>query len=475
MLKRIESAEIAYLSGRTQEALADLTAIAAEDPENHRARLSLGVIYHALGQFEEAGNCFSRILESDPDNVEATVDLVLTHISQKDFVSAKNFLSETLAKDDGNFFYWNLLSKVEAALDNFSSSIACARKSLALNPAQSGLPMGTKTLDSNKIMSAHMFRRHAEQTKKKMRVFLNETPDPELNLLLDGLAPYFDIERVMSFKYGVYRDSAGEADVIWLEGLSNNSVYFLNDAEHLKNKLVIARLSREDVLGGAASKVSFANASLVTFESYFLRDLFLRDNPKIRDESSLQVFLKMFDAKDYDHVPRYGNKRIASVLPDDIAPAEFILLLEAFLVINRKFPETELHIDRTPRNLEKDFHANQFLTENGMGYKVHFHARESDPRNFLNENHCILSAETFAGGPGNLEALMLGLKPLIRSSPGAMELYHEHCLWKNVTELPDLYENPPDTMKISGCVREIHKTESILPQYVQKFITLKWC
>jgi hypothetical protein len=239
--------------------------------------------------------------------------------------------------------------------------------------------------------------------------------------------------------------------------------------------MVLVRLSRDEVLGGIAKKVSFMDAGLIIFESYNLRDLFLQDNPLIKDEQVLQVFLKAVDTKLFDFSPRYGNKRIAAIIPKNYEMAEFILLLEAFLAINRKHPDTELHLDCGLRNINKDYHVNQFLMENGIGYKVHFHSYGNELHNFLNENHYILSSETFSGAKGNIEALMMGLKPLIHSSPGALELYPESCLWKNLHDIVTLFENPPDTVKISQCLRDIHKPDSIISQYVQKFITMKWC
>jgi tetratricopeptide (TPR) repeat protein len=474
MLERIESAEIAYLSGRTQEALSILIGIVAEDDQNLRALCSLGVIYHALGQYDDAKNCFMKILAADRDNLEANVNLILTYISQEDFLAAKDFLDDSLSRNDANFIYWNLLSKVEASLDNFSSSIACARRSLSINPDQAELSVNPGSLDSNKIMFEYMFQKHAESEKKKMSFFLNGGANPEIEVLSERLSKYFSVEKVMSFKYDVYQKAASDADIIWIEGLSNNSVYFLNDKEYLKGKMVVVRLSREDVLAGAAKKVSFAEAGLVILESYYLRDLFLQDNPILKDENVLQVFTKAVDTRHFNFTPKFGSKRICSIIPRNFEMAEFIYLLEAFLVINRKFPDTELHLDCGLRNINNDIHANQFLLENGIGYKVHFHSYGNELKNFLADNHYILSAETFSGGPGIVEALMLGLKPLIHSSPGAIELYPENCLWRNLSELIPLYENPPDTIKISQCLMDIHDPKAVVTQYIQKFITLKW-
>ncbi|MDR2460109.1 MAG: tetratricopeptide repeat protein [Deltaproteobacteria bacterium] len=475
MHEQIAASELAYLSGRTLEALSTLQAVICDEPDNARALLSLGVIHHALGQYEDAKSSFGKVLLIEKDNKEATKYMALTLISQKDYLTARKFLEDYLAKNQHDYQALNLMSSLEAFLDNFASSVSYARRSLLLEPGQRKRSEKSRSIEPGKIMFWDLYHRHTENEKRDVAMFLTGTENTEVDLLSDWLGDYFNIESVMSFKYDVYQKAASLNDIVWLEGLSNNMVYFLNDRESLKGKLIILRLSREDILSGAAKKLSFQDASLIIFESYYLRDQFLKDNPVLKSDVALEVFLKAYDIKNYEYSSRSGNTLIASVIPNNYEMAEFILLLEAFLMINKKYPETELHLMSGIKTPENEFHVNQFIMENGIGYKVFFHGHGQELKTFLAKNHYFLSAETFSGGPGSVEALMLGLKPLIHASPGAIELYPESCLWKNLSEVVHLYENPPDGARVSQCLREIHKPATIVSQYIQKFITMKWC
>jgi glycosyltransferase involved in cell wall biosynthesis len=251
-------------------------------------------------------------------------------------------------------------------------------------------------------------------------------------------------------------------------------VYFLNERGSLDGKKVAVRLSREDVLDGAARKVSFARADAIFFESYVLRELFLSGRPDIRSGTPLEVVIRAADTRGFAFIPRYGQKRIASVIPKSYESAEFILLLEAFLAIHRKHPETELHLSVGFRNMDLEQHVTEFLTENGIGYSVFFHGRGEDLKTFLNSCHCFLSAESYPGAPGAIEALLLGLRPVIRAGPGSRELYPDNCTWRSISDVAALYENPPDALRISRLLSEIHRPSGVIPQYVQRFIALDW-
>jgi hypothetical protein len=237
---------------------------------------------------------------------------------------------------------------------------------------------------------------------------------------------------------------------------------------------VVLKLSREDILDGAARKVSCARADAVFFESFCLRDLFLAGNPDVKNDTRLNVIRKAVDTRSYSFIPRHGHSRIAAVVPERFETAEILMLLEAFLAVRAVQPDAELHLRVGLRNMANEFAFQQFLRENGCGYNVFCHGHGEELKPFLNACHYFLSAESCAGGPGSLEALLLGLKPLIRSSPGASELYPESCLWRNIGEIAALYKNPPDTVKISSLLKDMHRISAVAPQYIRSFIAMEW-
>ncbi|MDR1042163.1 MAG: tetratricopeptide repeat protein [Deltaproteobacteria bacterium] len=473
----VEAAERAFLGGRTQDAVSMLFQAMNLDPLNARVNLALGVILHSLGQLEAARQSFARALELDEDDPAARRNLALALFSLKDHDSARRELETLMVRRPNDPQYWSALSAVEDAIGRAAPGTP-ARRSVFMKPAEDDRPGGDDAdsgrLDPDRVMQDDMIRRLADRDRKTLAVFLTMTSGPEMNVLSAWLGDYFDVRNVMSFKYDVYREAARDADIVWLEGLSDGNVHFLEERDLPEGKKVALRLSREDVLAGAARRVAYGRADAIFLESFCLRDLFLAGNPDVRGKTPIHVILKAVDTRVYAYIPRHGHRRIAAVIPERFDPSEFVLLLEAYLALRSARPEAELHLSVGLRNMANEYQVQQFLSENGCGYSVFFHGHGEELKPFLNSCHCFLSAEAYAGGPGALEALLLGLKPLIRSSPGAAELYPERCLWRNLGELAALYENPPDTVRISEVLKAIHRPAAVAPQYIQRFIAMGW-
>ncbi|MDR3153512.1 MAG: tetratricopeptide repeat protein [Deltaproteobacteria bacterium] len=477
-LDLVDAAERSFLGGLTHDAISILYQALNAEPDDFRALRSLGVIFHSLGRFSEALDTLEAAVKANEHDCEARLDLALTCYSLKEHGRARDELERLLVKYPNEYRYWSALSAVEEAMAQTLQGTP-TRHSVFLRPSTGELSarqgLGDEgPFDPDRAMQEDMIRRCTDRDRKTLAVFLTVASGPELDVLSVGLSEYFDLRRVMSFKYDVYQQAAREADIVWLEGLAEDMACFLREADILEGKKVCVRLSREDILLGAARKVSFARADAIFFESFCLRDLFLSGNPDVRNGTALEVILRAVDTRSYTYLPRHGTRKIAASVPASLDKGEFLLLLEAYLAIHRAYSDAELHLSVGLRNMTNEQHVQQFLTENGCGYSVFFHGHGEELKAFLNSCHYYLSAETYSGAPGAVEALLLGLKPLIRSSPGASELYPECCLWRHLGEVLPLYENPPDTVKISGLLRDIHRPSAVIHQYIYRFIGLQW-
>ncbi|MDR2612340.1 MAG: tetratricopeptide repeat protein [Deltaproteobacteria bacterium] len=469
----VDIAEMTFLGGRTQDAISMLFQVLNRDPGDVRASRALGAVFHSLGRFDEARQAFQRALAADEGDPGARRDLALSLYSLSLFGEAREELERLLVRHSGEYPYWSLLSAVEDAAERGAGGRG--RRPVFLRPGDEGEGGDQEgPLDPDAIMQEEMIRRCTDRVRKTLAVFLTIASDREMDILAPGLSDYFDLRRVMSFKYDVYLEAAREADFVWLEGLADSSAQFVADRGAVEGRKVALRLSREDVLGGAARNVPFVWADALFFDSFSLRDLFLAGNPELRAGTPLEVVPRAIDTRLYTYVPRHGRRKIAAVASPSLGPAEFVLLLEAYLILLRHHPGLELHVSVGIRNMANEPHVQQFLTENGCGFTVFFHGHGEALQSFLNGCHCFLSVETCPGGPGALEALLMGLKPLIRTSPGASELYPESCLWRNLGEIRALFDAPPDPVRISGLLKDIHRPRAVVSQYVRRFIALGW-
>jgi tetratricopeptide (TPR) repeat protein len=468
-LNIIQKAEEAYLNGKTEEALNLLGAVIAKEPDNLRALANLGVIFLAQGVYQEAQSAWEKVLSLNPERLEARQNLILSLMGQKNYLGAKALLEGWLAQNQEDFVLWKLIGKVEFALDNWRVALSYANRSLLLNPEQADLQAWVSSFDP---AAADSGRKESppRDYPREMAIFVGPRDNAgEIDLLLEGLSAQFRVRKVVSLNKKTYEDALDACDFIWLEGFKDLGAYFIRENKGLAGRETLLRLTREDIIaGGAAKKMSFEPVRHIVFESVFLRNYFLLDKPIIRPGTGLYAIPRALDLKTCQFRKREGKKKIASIIPELWTSGEFILLLEAFLSLRDCHPELELHLSVGQRDMNREVYVSHFISENGLGDAVFYHFN-ANLGGFLAENDLILAADVFAGTHGVMEALTMGLAPLVRSSPGAKELVPENCLWSNFKELLSLYDNSPDPEELSQSVLQKYSPEAILSLYLKIF------
>jgi tetratricopeptide (TPR) repeat protein len=465
MNELILAAEEAYMKGRSQEAVGLLAKVLAAEPDNLRALSNIGVIFHAVSQFQDAKTAFEKILTMEPENNGARKNLVLSLLSLKEFAEAKSHLEKLLAANQNEYQLWSLLSKVEEALNNKQAAAAHAERSLLLNPEQPEIRRYLETLKAGGATAARTATLIPGR-KKNLFIFSAPETESETDVFRENLSENFKLERIASVKMELYKKSIPYADIIYLDGLSPVSLYFLAEKEFLRDKTVFLRVSRDDMLSGVLSKAVFETVNHVCFETFYYRDVFMSLQPALTPGANVHVIRRAVDVKTYAYSPREGKNNVCSVLSPSATAGDLILLLEAFFLISRENPEAVLRIHPGERDMTKEKYFNHFVAVNGLAGKVFFHSGQS-LKNFLEQNDCILLTEVNPGVKGMLEALVFGLKPLIRFTVAQNEYSPEYALWKNMTELSELYQNPPDARKLSETIGANNGPEKISPSYVK--------
>ena len=471
MNELVIKAEEAYLKGSPDEAVGLLARVLEAEPENTRALSNIGVIFHALSRFQDARTALEKALSLEPANSEMRKNLVLTLLSLKDFAAARTELETLLASNQIDYQLWNLLSKVDTALGNTQGALAAAERSLLLNPAQPDLVKMTSSLKAQSAAPGAAAPVRART--KNLFIFSSPDRESETDLLSEELAKHFRLERVSSVKMDPYQKSARYADIIWLDGLTDTSLFFLGSKGALADKTVLLRLTRADMQRGDLASISYEAAGHLCFESFYFRDAFLRLSPKITPGTSLHAFRRCVDAKTYACSERTGRDAVCSVLSETASPGEVILLLEAFLAVLKENPEAVLRVRHGARDLSGAGYLGHFLSLNGIEQKVLFHPPGGTLKAFLEKSDYFLSTEVSPGAPGILEALALGLKPLIRFTCGQNEYAPEGAMWKNLSEIPRFLSGFPDPKETSERVISNFSPQKVAELYVTALLSGK--
>jgi tetratricopeptide (TPR) repeat protein len=460
----IQQAESFYLNGNAEKALILLQDILSAAPNHPRVLNNLGLIFLSRGKFHEARSIFENLIEVEPNHPEGNKNLVLTMMGLKEFLSAKTFLEKLLAHNQADFFLWALLAKVESTLGFHQNALNHAKRSLLLNPDQKELSHFVNRLEEKE--SPKFNHNVIPQKKIKLAFFLSpETNNEEIDLLAPYLNDYFQLEKVLSLKTEVYVKVFSDSEIIWLEGLNPISNIFLTENFNFEGKKIFLRLSREDILNRAAKNPNFTKASRIVFPGFYLRDHFLQHKPSLTPGTPLHVIPKALDLKNYPYTPTKTPDKIGAVVNEFTDPGEFIYLLEAFQTLYQTRQALKFHLFLGSRNMERETHVSHYIFENNLGNSIYFHGSGVLAK-FLTELDYILSTSAFAENRGVPEALLMGAKPLIRQSLGSNDFFPETPCFKNLSELIQIFQNPPDTAKISQMLSSTLDPKLISQKYV---------
>jgi tetratricopeptide (TPR) repeat protein len=452
--EEILKAEAAYLEGRADEAMGMLALVLKDEPDNPRALSGMGVMLHGAGRFKEARAAFERALRVDPKNNEARRNLCLTLLQLGDNETLKARLGELLAGNQNDFRLWHLLARAEAALGDHKAALASAERSLLLEPDQPEVRAFMEGL-SEKAAGVAKAAPAAAGTHAKARLLIITSPGREWTT--DPLAPTlsgrFRLERFLGAKPPDPRGAFEGSGLIWLDGLSPAACVLLADRNSLRGKTVLLRLYREDILGPIIQAVSYLQVGNLAFESFHQRDAFLARGLPLMAGARLHVLRRPVDTQAYPYKAREGTRKLCAPFSNEAAEGDLVLAMEAFKKVLGVDPGATLRVRLSAKKPSHEMQLRHFAAINSLpAESLAFSPAGEDLGSLLRKSDCFLATESQPGQPGILEALSLGLRPLIRFCLGQNEYAPESVLWRSLDDVPGLYKEPPDPEGISNTI-----------------------
>ena len=469
MDSEIVAAENLFREGRHKEALERLGAVLEADPRNKRALRSLGAVCHAQGLRDKAVKAFESLLALDSEDLEARRGLVAAFLADgfgRDPEAAKGHLERLLASNQNEWGLWNALARLEAELGRPEAALAAIEKSLLQKPDQPEMAKAQASLRSKIPSSAGGSSAGSKPSSPgggprpssgKPSLMVRGRPavtwlfPPELEaeaaVISEPLSKCLSLTRVSSLKFEAYLDAASKGDSpLWLEG-AGSVIAKLLAAFPFPGRRVVLSLSSDDVLTEAFLALNLSQVSDIVTESPFLRELLAR---RLREAgAALLPGAKLHVAPravDYEKLPRRKDAPGDSppirdlVFPGPQGPLSGLReTVEAFAFLRAANPDLKLFLGGPFQGGVWEALLAHLITKLSLGDSLAIAPKGLALGAFLGDKRAILTAPAAGVPKGMLEALDLGLAPLVKSAPG-LEIFGPLVdFWSSPEELAEIF------------------------------------
>ena len=296
---------------------------------------------------------------------------------------------------------------------------------------------------------------HLDRIRQQERTETNAKHDCNL-LVVDRLGSFTrDLAQHFSGTCNVVRRETwderweGWADVAWFEWCDANVI----GASRVPWRgPVICRLHSYEAFTDMPGQVNWTNIAALVFVADHIRDLALSKWPNIERETRVEVIPNGVNANGLSYRER-GHGRKIGVLG---------------YANNKKGTETLVELMRQHRRHE--WHVGGEFQDPHLAYffkhavadlpNVWYHGWVEAKDEWLDGVDYIVSpsiVESF--GYSIAEAMLKGIKPLIRDRQGAREMWPEECVWRDVGDFEALLQGPYDSARYRDWVLDRYSLE----------------
>ncbi|MDR2456327.1 MAG: hypothetical protein LBE49_07030, partial [Deltaproteobacteria bacterium] len=407
----------------------------------------------------------------DSEDFEARKSLVAALLAEglgREPEKARGHLERLLSSNQNDSSLWNALAELETELERPSAALAALERSLLLNPAQPDIAQAAATLRAKVSPSTTGLYAQAGASsgsaakpsapsppvklKRGFELFWLAPPEREAEsaALLEHLSKSLFLTKVVSLKFEPYLEAASKGDsVLWLEGAGQTTRRLLAAFPN-PGRRVILSLSTPEVVSEAYMGLNFSHVFDIVVEAPFLRELLVRrlkeTGTDVRQGCRFHVAAR---AVDFDKLP--VAKVAAKAAKDPSAPPKpfkhivapgphgpFSGLretMEAFAILHALDPELRLYVGGPFEGGVWELMLAYMVNNLNLGDSVMVAPKPPPLGAFLADKEVFMASPVAALPSGLLEALDMGLVPLVKGAAGLEHLRGLMGFWKNSEEL----------------------------------------
>jgi glycosyltransferase involved in cell wall biosynthesis/Tfp pilus assembly protein PilF len=304
--------------------------------------------------------------------------------------------------------------------------------------------------------------------RKKIAVFADQNNFNFMGNIIPYLSGIHEVKIFNAFEQNDLKIAAEWADIIYVEWVEKLVSIFSNS--EIRQRL-ICRLHSYEAYSPYLEKINWKKIDSLIFISSQIRKYVEEKHPLIKEVQNIYTISEGVDLNKFYFTNRTHGNNLAFVA-QLIQTKNISLLLQAFKLLKNKNPELKLHLFGKYVN---DSGISPGIPKRYMEHQIEMLGIKEDvifygelPQKELIEKmkqiNYIISTSYREGLPFNiLEAMAMGIMPLIHNWPGAGNLFPDEYLFNFIGELPKKLNVDYDSAKYRKFVELNHNLKKSLP------------
>ena len=226
------------------------------------------------------------------------------------------------------------------------------------------------------------------------------------------------------------------ADVVWIEWADQSAISVTRFERLLYQKQVILRLHSYEAFTDYLDYIRWSSLTDLIFVAEHIKDIVLKKYPCIQSNvDRIHVIPNGIDTEKFKLSRNEKGKDLAYLGYLNFKKSP-ILLFTIFAELLNLDPEYTLHIGGTFQEERYPLYLKQMQKKNPLLSKqIKYHGWIENPAEWLKDkSHIICTSVLESQGKGIMEAMSMGLKPIIHDFVGASNIYPEKYLWRTASE-----------------------------------------
>ncbi|WP_448516113.1 glycosyltransferase [Pseudothermotoga sp.] len=390
------------------------------EPESMKHNM-LGVLFYQENKLDNALEHFQKALKLDPTNDDVLFNLSKVLFEKKNFFESWRYLTRIKNK---TWEVYDLLGDTQLAQNNVPMALHYYSKAAQL----SGLPEMREKFEQAKAK----FKR-----AEKIAIFCLPGLDNFIKDIAQVLSNVFEVKLVVTTDGNQIVQAYKWADIVWLEWANELAVEITNKLEKMGKKIVCRLHSYEALTNAFLGKIDWKKIDTLVLVAEHMREVVATYHPKVYEQikGRTVVIHNGLDLNKFKFKPREKGYNIAVVAHINYKkdPAMWLQVMGQLVRID---PRYNLSIAGDFQDLRYHFYFTHLLKETGLEKNVVFHGYVKNIEEFLEDKNFVLSTSVHEGHPYNImEAMALGIKPLIHNYCGAKDQFPRELVFNFVDEI----------------------------------------